>query len=263
MPYCASCQTEVNLSAANTCPKCGASPSAPRLKPGSTIVTRVVRPKSQCEIDLATTVDRTGSSEPFEKGIPKTYEMVLSQLASKARVVRSWLASHGDLDEGQDFVFHTDGGTPEQAISDIKQIPYGGGGLPPENHLDAIESLLTKVPWTADPSRARGAILAFMTADTKPAISGVTPAELGRRIKAKGLLLYLVCEPKPKLQELADAAEGLLFEISNSPDPTQLQQIATQLAASIVATLNSRVTRPMTAPASGATQSAAEGSISK
>ncbi|MBN1516001.1 hypothetical protein JXA32_05485 [Candidatus Sumerlaeota bacterium] len=203
------------------------------------------RPKIQCEVDLAVTVDRTGSSERFQSGIGAAYEIIASQVAAKARDVKCWVQTHGDLDEGQEIIMHTDAGTPEQAIDDIKKISYGGGGDPPEHHLDAIESLLDRVPWTADPSRARGAIVAFMTADTKPAKSGVSAGDLGMLIKDKGILLYLICEPTPMLQELADLAEGLVFQISNDPDPDELQRIAEQLAASIVVTVSSGGTVPM------------------
>jgi hypothetical protein len=175
--------------------------------------------------------------------------MIVSQVKAKAREVKCWLGSHGDIDEGQDFIIHTDAGTPEQAVEDIRKIPYGGGGDAEEHHLDAIESLLSRVPWTADPSRARGAIIAFMTADTKPAKSGISAAALGKQIKDKGILLYLVCEPTPTLQNLASAAEGLVFQISNNPDPSEMQKIAAQLAASIVLTVAGGGTVPMTAPA--------------
>ena len=248
MMYCPSCQSQIDTSA-DVCPSCGWRFNTSPSKPGASIVRPATRPKIQCEVDLATTVDRTGSSERFQMGIPKTYETIVNQVRAKARSVKCWLASHGDLDEGQDFIIHTDAGTPEQAIEDIKKITYGGGGDPPENHLDAIEELLKRVPWTADPSRARGAILAFMTADTKPAKSGISAAELGKQIKDKGILLYLVCEPTPTLQELAAAAEGLVFQITNNPDPAELQKIASQLAASIVATVASGGTVPMTVPA--------------
>ena len=50
-----------------------------------------------------------------------------------------------------------------------------------------------------------------------------------------------------KLQELIDAAGGLMFQISNSPDPADLQKIAGQLAASIAATVASGSTVPMAA----------------
>jgi hypothetical protein len=175
--------------------------------------------------------------------------MIVSQVKAKAREVKCWLASHGDIDDGQNFIIHTDAGTPDQAVEDIKKIAYGGGGDPAEHHLDAVESLLNRVPWTADPTRARGAIIAFTTADTKPAKSGITALALGTKIKEKGILLYLVCELTPALQELASAAEGLVFQISNSPDPGELQKIASQLAASIVATVGSGGTVPMTVPA--------------
>lgn len=248
MMYCPSCQTQVDASV-DVCPSCGWRFNTSCGKPGPSLVRPATRPKIQCEVDLAATVDRTGSSERFQTGIPQTFEMIVSQLKVKAREVKCWLASHGDLDEGQDFIIHTDAGTPEQAVEDLKKISYGGGGDPPEHHLDSIEVLLNRVPWTADPSRARGAIVAFMTADTKPAKSGISAAALGKQIKDKGILLYLVCEPTPTLQELASAAEGLVFQISNKPNPAELQRVASQLAASIVATVASGSTVPMTVPA--------------
>jgi len=246
--YCPSCQAQLNASA-DVCPSCGWRFNTSSGVPGPSIVRPATRPKIQCQVELAATVDRTGSSERFQTGIPQTYEMIVSQVKAKARDVKCWLASHGDLDDGQDFVIHTDAGMPEQAFEDIKKISYGGGGDPPEHHLDAIEALLHRVPWTADPARARGAIVAFMTADTKPAKSGISPGALGRKIKDKGILLYLVCEPTPALQELASAAGGLVFQISNNPNQAELQKVAAQLAASIVATVASGATVPMTVPA--------------
>lgn len=245
---CPSCQSQVDASA-DVCQTCGWRFNTGAGASGPSLVRPAARPKIQCEVDLATTVDRTGSSERFQTGIPKTYEMIVKQVSAKARSVRCWVASHGDLDEGQDFVIHTDGGAPDQAIQDVKQIVYGGGGDPPEHHLDAVESLLNKVPWTANPGRARGAILAFLTADTKPAKSGISPSELGAEIKRRGILLYLVCEPTPSLNDLVNAAQGLMFEIANNPDPAELQKIAGQLGASIVATVASGSTVPMTVAA--------------
>jgi len=245
---CPSCQVQVDASA-DVCPTCGWKFNVGGGKPGPSLVRPAARPKIQTEVELAATVDRTGSSKPFEVGIPKTFELIVKQVAAKARSVKCWVASHGDLDEGQAFVIHTDGGAPEQAIEDIKRVTYNGGGDAPEHHLDAVESLLNTVPWTANPARARGAILAFMTADSKSARSGISARDLGAEIKRRGILLYLVCEPTPTLQDLVRAAEGLMFQITNSPDPAELQRIAAQLAASIVATVASGSTVPMTVPA--------------
>lgn len=242
---CPSCQSDV-ADAVDNCPTCGwRFTSTATLS----IARAAVRPKLQMQVDLATTVDRTGSSEQFRIGIPETYTMIVSQVAAKAANVKCWLASHGDLDEGQDFILHTDAGTPAQAIADISTINYGGGGDPPEHHLDGIETLVNRVPWTADPSRARGAIMAFLTADSKPAKSGISAGALGFQIKQRGVLLYLICEETPTLRELAMAADGLIFGITNNPDPGELLRIASQLAASIVATAASGSTVPMTVPA--------------
>ena len=247
--YCPSCQTTIDLATSDVCPGCGwkFNPAGASL---TTIVKPAARPKIPVEVDLAATVDRTGSSEQFQAGIPMTYEIIVKQLAAKARSVRCWLQSHGDLDDGQDHVLHTDDGTPDQAVADIKTIKYGGGGDPPESHLDAIEHLTNMMPWTADPTRSRGAILAFLTADAKPTKSGISARELGEAIRRQGILFYLVCEPTPTLQELVNAAGGLMFEITNNPDPGDLQKIAGQLAASIVATVQGGDTVPMIAPTS-------------
>lgn len=242
---CPSCQQSVDTASFNNCPVCGWKFHTGGGN-GPSIVKPAVRPKIQAEVDLGIPVDRTGSSKQFQTGIPMSLEMILRQVNAKARSVKCWLGSHGDLDEGQPFILHTDGGTSEQAIEDVKKIVYGGGGDPPEHHLDAIETLLKTVPWTRDPSRAHGAIIAFLTADTKPTKSGITAKQLGAEIKKQGVFLYLICEPTPTLMELADAAEGLMFEITNTPDATELQRIASQVAASIVVMAGSGKTEPMT-----------------
>ncbi|OQC41333.1 MAG: hypothetical protein BWX66_00762 [Deltaproteobacteria bacterium ADurb.Bin058] len=246
MTYCLSCQSEID-SSASICPHCAFPLTKPTDKGGGFIADVVTRPKIQVRVDLATTVDRTGSTERFQEGIPKAYGMILDHVSKKAREVKCWLATHGDIDCLEYPEILTDGGQPSQAIEDIKNISYGGGGDPAEHHLDSIEFLLNTVPWTNDPSVARGAIIAFMTADTKPTKSGISAAELGRRIASKGLILYLICEVTPTLWELAQAANGLVFPISNDPDPLEMQKIGSQLAASIVATIKGGGTVPMVA----------------
>lgn len=57
-------------------------------------------------------------------------------------------------------------------------------------------------------------------------------------------LLYLVCEPTPRLEELCTAANGLMFPISNDPRPRDLQKIAAQVAASVVLTVAKKGTIP-------------------
>lgn len=244
MISCPSCQSDVDVTK-GVCPHCGWAFHAAAASNGPSIVRSAARPKIQVEVQLAATVDRTGSSAAFQEGIPKTYQLIANQIAAKARSVRCWVASHGDLDHGQKVILHTDGGTHTQAIQDIGQIDYGGGGDPPEHHLDAVEWLLHRIPWCQDPCRSRGAIVAFTTADTKPAKSGVTATKLGEAIRDAGLLLYLVSEPTATLEELVAAAQGLLFQISNSPQAAELQKIAGQLAASIVATVASGGTVPL------------------
>ncbi len=242
---CPSCKARVETSA-SACPHCGwrfnlADDPQPSVRPAA-------RPKISAEVDMGLTIDRTASDERFKKGIQDSVPMILKPLETKATKVKVFLQTHGDLEEGQAMVLVTDGGTVDQAIQDAKNIVYAGGGLPPENHLDAIENLLKIIPWVADPRRARGAIVAFMTADTKPARSGRSAREIGEEILKRSLLLYLVCETTPTLKELCDAAGGMMCQITNNPDPAEMQMIASRVSASIAVTVASGGTRPMTVP---------------
>ena len=243
---CPSCQELVDAAVYMECPNCGW-----RFDQATQITAAAPRKqlKIPIEVELACTVDRTGSSEQFAKGIRESLPMILDQVLAKARGLRVWLQSHGDEDCGQQPVLLTDGGDAKQAVADVQTIVYGGGGDPPEHHLTAFEHLLQLVPWTANPLQARGALLGFLTADSKPARSGKTATQLGECIRQQGLLFYLICEPTPQLSALCRAACGLLFPITNDPDPGDLQRIAAQVAASVVYTAAKGGTVPLTAPA--------------
>jgi len=240
---CPSCQASVKK-ADDTCSVCGWSFTDTSQKTNA-VIRPAARPKIQTEIELAFDIDRTGSSKQFATGIPVTAELILKQLQEKARKITCQVQTHGDQDEGQMPILAIEDATVEKAIEEIRKITYEGGGDPSEHHLDGIEHLLNTTPWSLDPSKSRGAILAFLTADSKPATSGATPSEIGQKIKEQGILLYLVCQPTKTLRELVEAAEGLLFEITNKPDPIDLQRIAGQLAASIVSTVGSGATAPL------------------
>jgi hypothetical protein len=248
MTHCPSCQNAVEEPHCETCPSCGwkfnlQSQSKPRVS----IVRRGIRQKIPVALELAITIDRTGSSDQFRDGIPLTAKTIFEVVEAKAAKVITAVQTHGDFDDGQDMILLTDRGTPDQAFADINGITYSGGGDPPEHHLDAIENLAKIIPWTRDPAKSRGAILAFLTAESKPARSGISAADLGRRIRNDGLLLYLVCEPTPVLTELCEAAEGMMFRMSNTPELSELQKIGTELAKSIIVTAAAGSTVPMTA----------------
>lgn len=242
---CPSCKKMVDDSV-DACPACGWQFNVGLGKGGASIVRPAIRPKMPCEVQVAFTDDRTGSSDQFKVGIPITVEGILTPVVAKAREVKVWLQTHGDLDEGQDMVLLLDGGTAEDAKKAIKAVVYEGGGDAPEHHLDAVDRLVNTVPWIADPRKARGAIVLLATADSKPARSGKTARQIGEEIKKRGILLYLVCEETPQLRELADAAGGWLFKISNTPDQNELAQIASKVAASITIAAGAGATVPLT-----------------
>lgn len=244
MKYCPLCQTYIDESESK-CSECGynfnsanhgseldsKNGSDSKIVPAG-IVQPGRRPKIQVLVELATLIDRTGSSKEFEVGIPKAFETIARFVEAKARSVSFYTATHGDKDEGQEFALLTNSATIDQAISDVNDIDYQGGGEAREHHLDALEDLVERIPWGAGPD-VRSAAVAFMTSDSKPASSGKSPEQIGKLYRNSNIQLYLVCQPTPTLNSVIEAAEGLMFQISNRPNEDELQQISTGIAKSI------------------------------
>jgi hypothetical protein len=235
--YCPSCQQNVHTGASR-CPNCAFD-----LNPSNGVITTIirhaVRPKIQAEVDLAFTLDVTGSSTAFADGIPKTLQIICDQVQAKAALVKVSVQTHRDFDfDAEPLALRLDRGTIDEARLAVQNLQFFGGGDAPESHLDAIEHLANTVPWKLDP-RARGALIAIVNAESKPLRSGRSAAELGEDLRKRSILLYLVCEPTPLLDELAQAAGGMLLPISNSPSATDLQKVSSQVSASIVASVAS------------------------
>ncbi len=247
---CKSCGGIIADATQTKCPKCGQQ-LQPADDAGRVINRTLARPRISAELDFATTVDRTGSSLAFQLGIPLAYEKIVRGIEQMVRDVKLYLFSHGDLECNEETILLTNGGNAEQAVADVKRIAYGGGGDAEETHLDAIEHAMNHVPWRNRPNKSRSALLAFLTDDSKPCRSGLTPKQLGEELKQRNILLYLICQPTPILSELVDAAGGLMFAISNSPDPKELEQIANQLTASIHAATSTSTTMPLATTNSG------------
>jgi hypothetical protein len=210
------------------------------------VTASAIRPRQKIPVDLmlAVSVDRTGSSAAFRTGIPRAFEAIIRPVAAKVRSVECQIWSHGDLEFGEEPILIAENATPDAAINAVKSIDYDGGRDPDETHIDQIVHLLQVTPWPAQRSK-RGALLIFATAESKPARDGRSARAIGESIRERGILLYLVCEPTPLLYELSKAAHGLIFEISNDPKPDELQIVAGQLSASVLATMGSHGTVPL------------------
>ena len=253
MNKCRYCHEVVDPERETSCPFCGEEieaedaqfPFDSIINPSS-VIKPAKRPKIQVDVTLGITIDATGSSSKFQVGIPLTTKIILTQLETKARSVHCYLQTHRDEEYKEMPTLITNGGMPSQVLEDLKSVKFTGGGDAAETHLDAIANLLT-LPWDPDFSKSRGAILAILNADTKPLRNGRSIQHLAQEISERNLLLYLVCEPYPQLQELIDYTRGMMFPISNSPEPGELQKIATQLGASIIASVSKHSTVPIAA----------------
>lgn len=246
MRTCGGCQTVV-MDGAGPCPKCGQLVKDGVGTPARTIVRPAGRPRLPVEVEIAYDIDVTGSSDAFKVGIAKSVEIVNAEVGAKARSVKVWVVTHGDEEFGQMPGVVTAGGTPEDALADVKRIVFGGGEDDPETHLSGIEYAFTTTPWTQDPRLARGALVSFLTDDTKPLASGKSARQLGEEIRSRGVLLYLVCQETPALRELAEGAGGMIVPLSNDPSREELARVSAAVAASITATVGAGSTVPLSA----------------
>ena len=239
---CPSCQTRMDPNE-DSCPHCGyAVTNLP--VPVCQSVVRPARRRMPVRIQQAAQIDRTGSSLDFERGIHLSFELFLKELTAQVSEVRVSLASHGDLDFGQDHIMHLEDGTPEEALRECRAIIFEGGGDAAEHHLDGIATMVQRVPWSDD-GLTRKSMIGIINAETKPAQCGMMPEQLGAKIKSLGILFYLICEPTPALESLASAAQGLVIPISNDPDVDELKRATATVSKSLTATITSGGTIPM------------------
>ncbi len=242
---CPSCSAEFDATHTASCPNCGFQVSL-TLAPAIVQPTRRLH-KISASVLVSLLIDITGSTGKFAKGVPLAVKQILEPISAKARETKVYVHTGGDLDCGQQCTLLCNGVSVPEAIAEVARLHYGGGGDEPETHADSVETVMTTTPWELDARKWRNALMIFLTADSKPARSGITPRQLGRALKTRGILVYLVAEDYPFARELAAAAEGLFFVISNDPDPVQMQQIAAGISQSILITAAGGATRPMTA----------------
>jgi hypothetical protein len=202
------------------------------------IVAAPKRRKVPVEVDLAFTIDRTGSSAAFAQGITTAVPMIAAAIAERAAKVRCFLQSHGDLDYHEHPVMLVSEGTIEMVGEEVRRMQYGGGGDAAEHHLDGVKSLFETVPWRGQRLRSRSCLVLFSTADTKPLASGMSVEALGAMLREAGVLFYAVAEPSPGIEALVKAADGISFPISNDPSADEMRSIAARVAASISASLS-------------------------
>lgn len=245
---CPHCLAEYDTATSSVCPNCQSQTS-------QVLALTIVQPirrvqKISASVLVSILIDRTGSTGKFGQGVPLAAKQFLEPIAAKARETKVYVHTGGDLEYGEQCILICNGVTVPEAISEIARLQYNGGGDEPETHIDSVETVIKTTPWEPDPRKWRNALIIFLTADSKPARSGVTPRQLGAALKSRGILVYLVAEDYPFAHELAEAADGLFFPITNDPDPVQMQQIAAGISQSILVTAASTATRPMTVPMS-------------
>lgn len=154
-----------------------------------------LRRNAAVRVRIGLAIDRTASSNAFQQGVLQAAGNLFEALEKKSVAVEVWVQTHGDLDEGQLPLLICGGSDTATALAEIAGITYEGGGLPPENHLDAIESLLNSAPWGGGGPSCRDVIILLCTGPSKPAQSGVSPQDLAVRLKDLNILLAVVAEP--------------------------------------------------------------------
>ncbi|OVE73804.1 hypothetical protein BVX94_02815 [bacterium B17] len=242
--YCSICQTSIADNTKNKCPNCGSVISSHAAK-NATIVRPARKPKSPVEINLQVSIDRSGSSSAFAKGIPEICSHTFTALKNAVAKVCLGLWTHSDTDYGEDPVQLLEDGDPDSAMNEIRKITYQGGGDEEETHADQLENLLHVTPWSCSQMRCRNVLLMLANADTKPLKSRMSMEELGKEFKQKGVMLFLVCQETPNLRKIVDNAGGFLVEISNDPNADEIKRVVSTLTATMTATITSGKTVPL------------------
>ena len=196
---------------------------------------------------LAFLIDITGSTGRFAAGVVEAIRMILGQITARVRGLSIYLYGGGDLDCGQECTLLASGVPVAEAIATVERLSFQGGGDSEETHADSVETVITTTPWELD-RQWRNVLVVFLTADSKPSRSGLTTRQLGEKLQRQGIQLFVVAEDYPFARDLVDAAAGLFFPISNNPDPTQMQQIAGAISQTLLLTVASPATKPMTRP---------------
>jgi len=255
---CTSCLAPLE-EGATSCGVCGtARPATPKSTALATAIPSFVRRtvnRMPVRVQLAISIDRTGSSRPFTEGISSLCRMIFDQLKPRVAELRVSVFSHGDLQDcQQEFLQLAGGVTAEQALADIGSITYGGGDSADEDHLYAVDQLLQRGDFGASRSD-RGFLVLLTTDGSHPHPHGKSAERIGQEILARNLVMLLVGTPGPddarpacpRLRSLVEAAQGSFFiPISNAPGQAELQQVASKVAASISRSVNQGVaTLPM------------------
>jgi hypothetical protein len=234
---CSYCGHELPDESMLACPACQ-SPTVASSTVSPSLSRSIIKPealgKLPVRVEIAFADDITGSSGPYkERGILEAARCVLDEAGKRAAEIVCWLQAHGDSEYGQNPTLIVDRGTASDVLAALASLDYGGGGDAEETHTEAIYQLLKTIPFTADPARARGAIIAFLTDETKDTGCPLTPQELGAQVRQRGLLLYLIATATPKLQAMVNAAGGILLPISNDPDEAELRRLGAMVGKSL------------------------------
>ena len=239
---CLSCSAEIDESA-KVCPGCGYQRE---LAPPTLDLSGVTRPKSVIGLIVCFLVDRTGSSDEFANGIKTMIRKTLETIEPRIETLRVSVVTYGDEDEGQHPEFLCQQVTSDESLEQVGGIVFSGGGLPRESHESAVEFAAENVPWAESRKEARNALVVFSTAETKPTKSGRSAKEIGEILGAKNVQFFCVVEPYPFHYDMCDGCNGLVFSISNDPDPSDIEKIGGQLAATLTASATSGTAAPAT-----------------
>ena len=124
---CPSCSHEVHDDA-QQCPNCGWQLRVASSVRNSFTIPLKPREKIPVCVEFGITIDRTGSSNHFARGIRAAVPAILKGVALKATQVSVYLQSHGDLDEGQQMVLLSEAGSIKNACDDAQRVVFEGGG---------------------------------------------------------------------------------------------------------------------------------------
>jgi len=182
---------------------------------------------------LCPVIDATKSSEAFGQGITTVCSQTAETLAQTMADFKLGLHITRDLDHDRDANFSLGYDlTVDEFKQNLMRIVFEGGGDPLETQFDAVQTAARTFPWNLSPT-ARRAMVLCSSSGSKPTRDGKDAAQLAAELSALGIKVVVVAPPGVNLHELATGTRGVSIDLTNTPDPADIQHVVKMLTRTL------------------------------
>lgn len=184
-------------------------------------------------LSLVPIIDATGSSQAFCQGIQTVCSETAESLSKTMADFKLGLHISRDLEFDRDanFSLGQDLTVPEFK-NNLSRIVFEGGGDALETQFDAVQTVAQTYPWNLVPT-ARRAIVLCSSSGSKPTRDGKDGAGLAQELNAMNIKVIVIAPMGVNLHVLAAATRGASLDLTNTPQPEDIQQVTKVLTRTL------------------------------